>query len=74
MRPDLNRILATIEAAQRVYASVVALAEDAAQALSTSDQGELRNKLMDLREQNEEGFARLDAKLAAAIAKGADRE
>lgn len=71
MRADLNKILATIEAAQRVYATVLSLAETAALAMSKDDQQELRRKLMELRAENEEGFPRLDRKLADLIEKGA---
>lgn len=60
---DLNKLLGTIEAASRVYNAVVSLTEDAALIISPADQGLLRNRLMELREQNEEGFDRLQAKL-----------
>ena len=67
---NLNKLLATIEAASRVYNTAVSVAEDAALTLGTADQGTLRVRLIELREQNEEGFDRLQRKLALLIKEG----
>lgn len=70
MAVDLNKLLATIEAASRVYEVAKSLAEDAAIALGKNDQDALRIRMMELREQNEEGFDRLQAKLARIMQEG----
>lgn len=70
MAVDLHKLLATIEAASRVYEIAKSLAEDAATALGKNDQGALRVRMMELREQNEEGFERLQDKLARLIKEG----
>jgi hypothetical protein len=67
---DVTKLLSTIEAATRVARVAVALAEDVAESFSPADQDTLRVRLMELREQNEEGFERLQAKLAKLIAEG----
>lgn len=67
---DLNKLLSTIEAASRVYNVAVSLAEDAALTISPADQAVLRERLMELREQNEEGFDRLQAKLLKVMNEG----
>ena len=65
---DLNKLMATIEAATRVARVAVALAEEVAESFSPADQDTLRVRLMELREQNEEGFNRLQVKLAILAA------
>jgi hypothetical protein len=67
MAVDFNKLLATIEAASRVFNVAISLAEDTALALGKSEQAMLRTRLMELREQNEEGFDRLQVKLARII-------
>ena len=70
MAVDLNKLLATIEAASRVYQVAISLAEDAAIALDKNDRDALRIRMMELREQNEEGFDRLQVKLARIMQEG----
>jgi hypothetical protein len=70
MAVDLNKLLATIEAASRVYEVAKSLVEDAAILLGKNDQDALRVRMMELREQNEEGFERLQAKLAQLMQEG----
>ena len=70
MALDLNKLMATIEAATRVARVAVALAEEVAESFSPADQDTLRVRLIELREQNEEGFERLQAKLAKLIDEG----
>lgn len=70
MAVNLNKLLSTIEAASRVYQVAISLAEDAAMALGKNEQDALRARMMELREQNEEGFERLQAKLAHLMQEG----
>ena len=70
MAVDFHKLLATIEAASRVYEIAKSLAEDVATALGKNDQGALRVRMMELREQNEKGFYRLQDKLARLIKEG----
>ncbi len=65
---DINKLMATIEAATRVARVAVSLAEEVAEALSPADQSTLHARLIELREQNEEGFERLQTKLAKWMA------
>ena len=70
MAVDLNKLLATIEAASRVYNVAISLAEDFAKAFNKNDRDALRERMMELREQNDEGFERLQAQLAGVMQEG----
>ena len=70
---DLEKLLATVEAASRLGRIVTDIISDASETLSETDQGALRERLIDLRAENEKGFRSLDDKLAALIREGGER-
>jgi hypothetical protein len=71
MAVDLQKLLSVVEAASHVFRAAMEVAGDAAMAADpTVDQVELKARLMALREQNEQGFERLQGKLEAIIAAG----
>lgn len=67
---DIEKLLAAVETAGAAFRAALDIVEDAAAVVAPADQAELSARLADLRIQNDEGHERLQAKLAAIIAKG----
>jgi hypothetical protein len=59
-------IIAAITQATKLAATLYEMAEDASANFSSQDQAKLKAALADIKAENDEGFARLDAKLTAA--------
>jgi hypothetical protein len=71
MSLNVTNLLAVLESAQRIYASVRELAADAALTAGPADQDLLLERLASLQAENDAGHVALQAKLAE-LAKGAD--
>jgi polyhydroxyalkanoate synthesis regulator protein len=61
---DVHKLLSTIEATERVARSAMALVDDVLENFSPADQVTLRSRLVELREEREKDFERLQGKLA----------
>lgn len=71
MAIDVLKLLRMIEVARAAVDTAVDLAGDVSELLSPSDQATLQAKLVELRDENDAGHARLQAKLEAIIQGGA---
>jgi hypothetical protein len=69
---DLEKLLATVEAASRLGRIATDLISDASEGFSEADQSALRAVIRKLRAENQKGFLSLDGKLAALIAQGGE--
>jgi hypothetical protein len=67
---DIAKLLAAVETASAAYRAALDIVEDVAAVVAPADQAELAARLAGLRIENDEGHDRLQAKLAAIIAKG----
>ena len=70
---DLEKLVSSVDVLSRAYTVFRDLISEASETLSDADQGALRERLIDLRAENEKGFLALDEKLAALIRKGGER-
>jgi hypothetical protein len=67
---DIAKLLAAVETASAAYRAALDIVEDVAAVVAPADQAELASRLATLRNENDEGHARLQAKLAAIIVGG----